>query len=135
MKTLDALLNGLKIPVLSAGPPDIQVDRVTDNSKEAGPGVLFVAIAGAKADGHTFLSDAAQRGTRVALVAHADVPAPPGMTLVPIENPRRALALIAESLVGNPSREMQVIAVTGTNGKTTTTYLLESIFRAHSWRA
>jgi len=127
---LDALLNQCHIPVLLGDTPDWPIRAVTDNSKACNAETLFVAIRGQKADGHDFLAEAAERGARVALVSQSDAPAPPGLRLLTVANTRRALALAAQCLAGDPTREMLVLAVTGTNGKTTVTYLLEAIFRA-----
>lgn len=106
----------------------LAITAVTDRAQDCNPETLFVAIAGVKADGHAFLGQAAERGARAALVSRRDVTAPRGMSLVYVPNTRHALAVIAQHLAGNPSRAMQVVGVTGTKGKTTVSYLLESIF-------
>lgn len=127
---LDLLLKELNLLPDKECPTGLAVEAVSDSSRDCGPETLFVAIAGTKVDGHSFLADAAGRGCRVALVSRKDLRAPKGMTLVPVANTRRALALIAQRLAGDPSRELLVLGVTGTKGKTTVTYLLESILRA-----
>jgi UDP-N-acetylmuramoyl-L-alanyl-D-glutamate--2,6-diaminopimelate ligase len=134
MHNLATLLRDLKIAFTGSIPPQLAIEKVTDDSREAGPGVLFVAIPGVHADGHAFLPDAARRGCTVALVSN-NCAAPAGMQLIRIAEPRRALPILAEYLAGQPSRAMAVFGITGTNGKTTTTYLLESIFRAAGWPA
>jgi UDP-N-acetylmuramyl-tripeptide synthetase len=115
-------------------PADVEIDSVTDDSRKADASTLFVAIKGTSQDGHAFLGEAAQRGCRAALVHDPEAVAPPGLTLLQVENPRRALALVAQYLAGNPTRHMIVVGVTGTNGKTTVTYLMEAIFRAAGWK-
>lgn len=132
---LALLLKELLIPALGmdmpAGcPPDLEIGHVTEDSRRCTPETLFVAAKGTRVDGHEFLPNAAGLGCQVALVGRDDVAAPEGMVLIPVEKPRQALALIAQALAGDPSRQMKVLAVTGTNGKTTVTYILESIFRA-----
>ena len=89
-------------------------------------GSLFVAIAGLKHDGHDFIADAINRGARY-IVYEKDIQIPAGVTAIKVTNSRRALGVLAKNYFGNPSAKLCLIGVTGTNGKTTTTYLLESI--------
>ena len=130
MPDLAALLTSLKIKTLSPCRAGIQIHAVAEDSRRAGPGVLFVAIQGSAADGHAFLESAAAAGSPAALVGRAGLKAPAGMALILVESPREALARLAQNLAGDPSHAMKVIGVTGTNGKTTVTYLLDSIFKA-----
>jgi UDP-N-acetylmuramyl-tripeptide synthetase len=106
----------------------LPIAAVTDRAQDCTPESLFVAIAGVKADGHSFLGEAAARGAKAALVGRRDVKAPHGMTLLTVPNTRRALALAAQHLAGDASRAMTVLGITGTKGKTTVSYLLEAIF-------
>ena len=105
---------------------DIDVARVTSDSRAVRPGDLFVAIRGAKADGLAFVEDAVRRGA-VAVVS--DQPAPSGVSVpwLEVAEPRRAMALAAALLNGNPAEKLVLAGVTGTNGKTSTTTLLEAI--------
>ena len=94
---------------------------------EAGPGDLFCCVPGRRADGHDFAAAAAARGAAALLVERwlpLDVPQ------VRVASVRAAMGPIAAAFHGEPSRAMDLVGVTGTNGKTTTTYLLESVFRA-----
>lgn len=125
--SLKALLDDLNIEC-KGQPGDWPVAKVTDDSRKADAESLFVAVEGAQFDGHEFLGDAAGRGCRMALVGKS-VSAPSGMKLIQVEQPRLALALIAQRLAGDPSHAMKVVGVTGTNGKTTVVYLMEAIFR------
>jgi UDP-N-acetylmuramoyl-L-alanyl-D-glutamate--2,6-diaminopimelate ligase len=105
---------------------DLEIARVTSDSRAVLPGDLFVAIAGQKADGLAFVSEAVARG---AIAVASDRPAPAG-TRVPwirVSSPRRALARLATRLAGEPASKLVLAGVTGTNGKTTTTLLLEAI--------
>lgn len=102
---------------------------VTSDSRKAGPGTVFVAIRGSTRDGHAYIGDAASAGA--ALIVGED--ASPESLEVPylrVKDSRTALSALAAELNGHPSRSMRVIGVTGTSGKTTTTYLLESILQA-----
>ncbi len=128
---LKDLLADLNLMTSGSMPAGLAVGAVTDDSRRCGPGVLFVAIEGNKQDGHQFLADAAARGSKAALVSRVDGLTPPeGMSLLAVGNTRRALALIAQRLAGDPSHRMTVVGVTGTNGKTTVAYMMEAIFMA-----
>jgi len=110
------------------GCADIQVTKATHRSSECLPGELFAAIRGARCDGAEFVAEAVTRGADSVLVQQpmADVPVP--QCVVP--NVRRAYALLCSELAGYPSKHLQVAGVTGTNGKTTVTWLLRSIFES-----
>src|SRR5664280_1405505 len=89
-------------------------------------GSLFVAISGLKHDGHDYIADAASCGARY-IVYEKDIQIPFGLKAIKVTSSRRALSVLAKNYFGNPSARLCLIGVTGTNGKTTTTYLLESI--------
>ncbi|QUV85244.1 UDP-N-acetylmuramoyl-L-alanyl-D-glutamate--2,6-diaminopimelate ligase [Chloracidobacterium aggregatum] len=93
------------------------------------PGSIFAALPGTRADGHDFIPEALSRGAQAIL---SERPAPPDFPAawIQVADARRALGQVAALLHGHPSHHMHVIGVTGTNGKTTTTYLLYEIFRA-----
>jgi UDP-N-acetylmuramoyl-L-alanyl-D-glutamate--2,6-diaminopimelate ligase len=91
--------------------------------------VVFVALRGQKADGASFAADAIQRGA-LAVVAESEAPADVAVPWIVVPNARVALAHVAAELHGHPSRALTVVGITGTNGKTTTSYLLASIFEA-----
>jgi UDP-N-acetylmuramoyl-L-alanyl-D-glutamate--2,6-diaminopimelate ligase len=133
MPPLEALLKGLAIPILAGDPSGVEVERVTDDSRRAAPGGLFVAIEGTTMDGHAYLAQAAQGGAAAALVTQNlnELPVDCGsMRLIRVAEARRALALIAQRLAGDPSHAMTVVGVTGTKGKTSVAYLMEAIFEA-----
>jgi UDP-N-acetylmuramyl-tripeptide synthetase len=114
----------------SVGPLDVEVAAVRDDSRAVGPGDLFVALPGLTVDGHRFLADAAARGAAAAIVERAvDAGTFPG-TRVRVASAARALGPVAAHAFGDPARALRMVAVTGTNGKTTTTFLVESILRA-----
>jgi UDP-N-acetylmuramoyl-L-alanyl-D-glutamate--2,6-diaminopimelate ligase len=96
---------------------------VENDSRRAGPNTLFVAIAGQKVDGHRFLAQAFERGAAAAVVH--DIPAGfQDRPLLLAPDTRQALAIIAGALAGRPDRDMTLVGITGTNGKTTTAFLL-----------
>jgi UDP-N-acetylmuramoyl-L-alanyl-D-glutamate--2,6-diaminopimelate ligase len=116
--------------------PDPEVGSVRYDSRQVAAGDVFVAMPGAKADGHDFISRAIASGA-AAIVSDRPAPAgtPTSVAWVTVENPRRALALLAARRAGNPAQMMTLAAVTGTNGKTTTAMLLEALLAARHGKA
>jgi len=106
---------------------------VTSDSRQVAPGSVFVAIRGGSQDGHQFIADVQERGA--CLVVGEDL-APRGLQIpyLKVADPRKALAELASSFFDHPSRSLLMIGVTGTSGKTTTTYLLEAILTAAGHR-
>lgn len=103
------------------------VSGVEYDSRLVRPGDLFVALVGGYHNGHDFVADALARGAVAVLVERA---MPVGAPQIVVPDTRAALAAVAAAFYGDPSCELDVIGVTGTDGKTTTTYLIEAIFRA-----
>ena len=99
------------------------------DSRAVEPGNVFIALKGLRADGNLFATQAVSRGA-VAIVSEEPPPANFDVPWVTVPDARLALALLAITFYGNPSAEMRVVGITGTNGKTTTAYLLASIFEA-----
>ena len=116
------------------GSEQVEIKNISHDSRTLEPGSLFVAIKGFKADGHNYITQAVQSGAP-AVVLERDLAVPPGVTKVLVENSRAALARISTSFFCRPSENMRLVGVTGTNGKTTTTYLIASIFRAAGQKA
>jgi UDP-N-acetylmuramoyl-L-alanyl-D-glutamate--2,6-diaminopimelate ligase len=127
---LGALLAG--VPDVVVAPPradEVEIAEVRDDSRAVAAGDLFVAIPGTAVDGRRFIDDAAARGARaIVLEGSASASTFPGV-VVSVGSARRALGIIAANRF-DAARAMDLIAVTGTNGKTTTTYLLESMLLA-----
>jgi UDP-N-acetylmuramoyl-L-alanyl-D-glutamate--2,6-diaminopimelate ligase len=119
-----------------AGSTEIDVSGVAHDSRAVVDGSVFVCIRGFTQDGHAFIGDAARRGA-VALVVEDDparLTIPPGLTLVRVPDSRLALARLAARFFAHPSRQLRLIGITGTNGKTTSAYLVEAILRAAGHR-
>jgi UDP-N-acetylmuramoyl-L-alanyl-D-glutamate--2,6-diaminopimelate ligase len=113
----------------ACGPPGgIEIGGIAVDSREIRPGDLFVAMPGARADGHDFLAAAARAGAAAALVDR-DVPSPP-LPVARVPSTSAALPAVAAAFYGDPSSKLRVTGVTGTNGKTTFTYLLEGVLTA-----
>jgi UDP-N-acetylmuramoyl-L-alanyl-D-glutamate--2,6-diaminopimelate ligase len=112
------------------GTGDPVVRGIRYDSREVAPGDCFVALRGGLADGHDYLQQAIALGA-VALVVEAAPPAvPDGVVAIVVADARRALAPLATAFFGRPADELELVGVTGTNGKTSTTFLVESILRA-----
>jgi UDP-N-acetylmuramoyl-L-alanyl-D-glutamate--2,6-diaminopimelate ligase len=108
-----------------------EITAVVHDSRSVKPGALFVALRGARTDGAAYVGDAIARGAAAVVIdeAHAAslLPLPQGATALVVRNEAHALSRLAATFYGAPSRELQVIGVTGTNGKTTTTHLIAAI--------
>ncbi len=108
---------------------DIPLTGLSHDSRKVDPGSLFICISGVKMDGHQFAEVAVKSGA-VALVVEKYLPELSHVPQLIVEDARKAESIISACFYGYPSRKMSVIGVTGTNGKTTTTYLLEAILKA-----
>ncbi len=107
------------------GSKDLVVSGVTLDSRGARPGFVFVACQGERTDGHRFVDDSITRGA-VAIVSER-APATEAVTWVQTPDARKAAGLLAAKAVGEPSRHMDLVGVTGTNGKTTTAFLIDGL--------
>ena len=109
---------------------DLEIKGIAYDSRQVRPGYLFVCIEGYKTDGHKYINEAIKGGA-VAIVGQRKVEAMQKISWVIVENSRRALALTGAEFFGHPSDYLTMIGVTGTNGKTTTTHLIESILKSN----
>ncbi|MFA5111965.1 MAG: Mur ligase family protein, partial [Desulfobaccales bacterium] len=131
-KTLRELLEGLP-DCRVLGDARAPVPGVAYHSRDVVPGGLFVALKGHRTDGHLYLADSLARGAKV-VVTEQELPPPEGVTVVRVPEARLALAHISAAFYDHPSRELTLVGITGTNGKTSTTYLLEAILGAAGCR-
>lgn len=116
-----------------AAVPAITVSGVTLRAQDAQPGDLFAALPGSKAHGASYVGDAVERGAAAVLTDQAGLAVLPEWLTVPVlvaPSPRAVLGEVAAAVYGHPSRRLRVIGITGTSGKTTTTYLIEAGLRS-----
>lgn len=120
------------------GDPELEIKSIENNSKDVKPGSLFVAIKGFDFDGHQFVEEAIANGAvAVMLDISADLKSiklPKELTVILSDDTRAAVAKLACNFYGNPSRNFKLIGITGTKGKTTTTYMIKSILEKAGYK-
>jgi len=121
------LIKGIDIVNLSAD-AEGEVSTLCYEADKCEHGSMFVAIRGLAHDGHDFITDAINRGAHY-IIHEKDMSIPSEVIAIKVTNSRRALGVLAKNYFGNPSARLCLVGVTGTNGKTTTTYILESILQ------
>src|SRR6266516_2682927 len=125
----EVLLGVETTPALAASA--LEIRQVACDSRKVRPGALFFGLRGTKADGNAFIQDAIKRGA-VAIASEEPAPGtiPAGVAWIQVREARRALAIAAANFFGHPAKALELVAVTGTNGKTTTTSLVDAIVKA-----
>ena len=131
---LGELLQGVATAVGSSrlAAQEREISALAYDSRKITPGALFVAIRGEHADGSLFVGDAVARGAVAIVSGHAwpSTGLPADIAWVQVAEPRQALAAIAANFYGRPAEALELVGITGTNGKTTTAFLLDAILRA-----
>lgn len=127
MAALSELLRDVSCECI-CGTPEREITDVIYDSRKVIEGCLFVCIPGAKADGHKFAADAVSAGAAALLVEHeVELPEEAEVTVLRVADVRYAFAFISAAYFGHPAEKLKIIGITGTKGKTTTTYLVKSI--------
>jgi UDP-N-acetylmuramoyl-L-alanyl-D-glutamate--2,6-diaminopimelate ligase len=127
--TARAPFDAAPMPTLADRDGARAVTSVTSDSRSVAPGSVFVALRGLKADGSSFAREAIARGA-MAVIAEGPAPAGVQTAWIQVSDARLALAALSAAFYGHPSDQLVLVGITGTNGKTTTSYLLASIFEA-----
>ena len=128
---LKDILKGIKLRTPNSTPEvAVEVERITCDSRAVRKGDLFIAFRGYAADGSRFIDDAIAKGARI-ILAENDFRSVPGVLKILIDDSRDALPKLAGNFYGHPSQKLKVIGVTGTNGKTTITYIIDNILKCY----
>lgn len=122
---LSKLLERLEYEVIQ-GSDGIEITTLINDSRKVEPGSVFACISGAVVDGHDFVNEVVEKGV-AALIVEKPTEAPEGVTVIHVDDSRYALALASAAYFEYPAEKLKVIGITGTKGKTTTTYMIKSI--------
>ena len=132
MTELKKLLERLEYECIQ-GNTDISISELVYDSRKAAKDDLFVCIKGTVVDGHEFIEEVAAKGVSV-VVVREEVKAPEGVTVIKVADTRYALAMLSAAFFDYPAETLKVIGITGTKGKTTTTYMVKSILEAAGYK-
>lgn len=125
---LSELISGLQYEILQ-GNTDKDINDIHNDSRNAGKDDLFFCIPGAVTDGHNYAKDVAKKGA-TALIVEKTVDVPEHVTVIKVPSARYAMGIISSRFYGEPSKELTVIGITGTKGKTTITYMIREMLMA-----
>ena len=123
---LEKILNNVDYELLQ-GSLDKEINDIKYDSREVVNGDLFVCLTGFYSDGHDYIETAIEKGA-TALLVEREVNVPDEITVIKVDNTRRKLNIVSKNFFENPDEELIKIGITGTKGKTTTTYMITSLF-------
>ena len=130
--TLENLFEGIKYKLIK-GSMDNLVYDIAYNSKNVKDGDMFVAILGNREDGHSYIAEAIKNGARVILISQ-DIDVPFDVTVIKVKNTRKILSKLGMKLYRYPQNKMKTIAITGTKGKTTTSFMIKKIIEEKGYK-
>ena len=122
---LKSLLKGLDYEVIK-GNEESKVHNIRYDNRKIEQGDAFVCVKGFKVDGHSFIGDAIKKGAKT-LIVQEDVSVQEDITIIKVRDTRKALAIMSSNYFGNPKDKLKIIGITGTNGKTTSAFIIKSI--------
>ena len=122
---LKSLLKGLDYEVIK-GNEESKVQNIRYDNRKIEQGDAFVCVKGFKVDGHSFIGDAIKKGAKT-LIVQEDVSVQEDITIIKVRDTRKALAIMSSNYFGNPKDKLEIIGITGTNGKTTSAFIIKSI--------
>ena len=125
---LENLLNDLRVKEVVGKIPDDKVNKITQDTREVEQGDVFICIAGNNFDGHKYAGAAVEKGA-IAIVAESEINVSQSVPVIYVSDTDKAMAILANAFYGFPSNQFQLVGVTGTNGKTTISYIIESIIK------
>jgi len=134
LRRLQEILNGIKIQN-SSGSLDLNIASIEFDSRNVAPKTLFVAVKGTQVDGHIFIDKAIEMGATVIVCNNIPNNPKPQITYIQVDETSQALGQLASNFFNNPSSKLTLVAVTGTNGKTTIANLLFELFRKLGYKA
>ena len=120
---------------LLQGDLDKEITDIIYDSRKLSKACVFVCMVGAVVDGHSFIPDAIEKGATAIVVEREVENIPENITVVKVASSRKALALMSAAFFGNPAKELVTIGLTGTKGKTTTTYMIKSVLESAGFKA
>nr|VFK58335.1 MAG: UDP-N-acetylmuramoylalanyl-D-glutamate--2,6-diaminopimelate ligase [Candidatus Kentron sp. TUN]VFK67216.1 MAG: UDP-N-acetylmuramoylalanyl-D-glutamate--2,6-diaminopimelate ligase [Candidatus Kentron sp. TUN] len=133
MIRLNRILKGIKV-IARQGSDDLAVNNIQFDSRCIEKGDLFFALKGTKVDGRRFIAQAIERGACVVVCQHPPIGVPRNIHLITVKNPNAALGIAASNFYASPSRDLKLLGVTGTNGKTTIATSLSHVFRKQGYK-
>lgn len=129
---LSKLLRGIDYTLIK-GHIDVEINNIQYNSKKVEHQDLFICIRGFSTDGHKYAPSAIERGASV-IICEMDITTDKPITIIKVKDSRKAMALAAANFYGNPSEKLKLIGITGTNGKTTSTYMIKAILEEAGYK-
>ena len=128
MKSLKNIIQNLNIQKTIGNPDDVMINELVFDSRKISSNDIFVAINGTQVDGHQYIDQVIDHGAKVIVCENLPAQLNPNIVYFQVEDSSIALGVLASNFYDNPTRDLKLIGVTGTNGKTTTTTLLYQLF-------